>query len=160
MKRKTHPVVEQIEDEVRRVLDRLGYELLLITYSTGGGRPRLTVYIDKPGGVNIGDCQRASEQLSVLLDMLDPIARSYDLIVSSPGLNRPIVRDEDFVRFQGRLARVKRVAEDGSAQVVEGRIEQVRDGKVFLRDEKGHSQQVPLDEIEQANLVYEWEDEG
>jgi ribosome maturation factor RimP len=66
----------------------------------------LRLYLDKPGGVTLDDCRRISEELGDHLDVEDFIDRAYHLEVSSPGLDRPLTRDEDFVRFAGQTASV------------------------------------------------------
>ena len=64
------------------------------------------MFIDKPGGVGLDDCERLSTKLSALLDEQDPIRQSYYLEVSSPGLDRPLKHDSDFNRFQGKQVTV------------------------------------------------------
>ena len=62
----------------------------------------LRVYLDKPGGIDLDDCQMVSEKLSIMLDETDPIAENYRLEVSSPGLDRVLKKDKDFIRYNGR----------------------------------------------------------
>lgn len=155
--RKVHPVVQQIEQDLRQAVEEVGCELVLAKYGGPPRRPRLTVFVDRPGGVTLDDCQRVSHRLSQLLDLLDPIPSSYELIVSSPGLDRPLVREEDFMRFAGRLARVRRVRADGTKESVEGRLQGLQAGAAIL-EHGGKTEAVPLDEIEEAHLVSEWEE--
>jgi len=153
-----HPVVERIEGEVSGALRGLGYELVLAKFGGPRSHPTLTLYIDKPGGVTVADCQQATERLSVLLDILDPVPTSYNLLVSSPGLDRPLTRDDDFVRFAGQPVAVshrdgedRRVTTRGKLEGVEGEVALVRVGEKVER--------IPLGSIEQAHLVYEWEED-
>ena len=154
--RKVHPVLQKIEEDLRQVVEGLGYEYVMAKLSGPSQRPRLAVYVDRPGGVTLDDCQRISERLSVLLDMLDPIPGSYELIVSSPGLDRPLVREGDFVRFSGRLASIRRTTVDGKRETVQGRLLGLEAGAVIL-ERDGRTEAVPLDDIEEAHVVYEWE---
>lgn len=62
----------------------------------------LRVYLDKPGGIDLDDCQAVSEKLSLVLDEKDPIAENYLLEVSSPGLDRVLKKEKDFIRYNGR----------------------------------------------------------
>ena len=153
---KKHPVVEQIEDDVEQLVEGLGYELVLIKYSGPARRPTLTVFVDREGGITVDECARISERLSVLLDMLDPIPMSYSLVVSSPGVERPLVRERDFIRFAGRRATVTRHPAHGQRRSIVGTLRGVKDGAVLLEHE-GRTEQVPLDEIEDAHLVFEWD---
>lgn len=79
-----------------------GVELVDVEYVKEGGQYILRVYLDKPDGINIDDCQQVSNALSDLLDERDPIPEAYLLEVSSPGIDRPLKKDHDFVRFAGQ----------------------------------------------------------
>jgi ribosome maturation factor RimP len=154
--RKVHPVVQKIEPDLREVVEGLGFEYVLAKYGGPAGHPTLTVLADKPGGVTVEDCSLISRRLSVLLDMLEPISASYELVVSSPGIERPLVREEDYVRFSGQQARIK-WTKQGGKEVIQGRLMGVRDDTVVV-EAKGETKAVPLEEIEDAHLVYEWDE--
>ena len=96
---------EHIEDliakEVEQIIEGTGLELVDVEYV----RERnwyLRVFIDKEGGVDLEDCQAVSEKLSKVLDEKDPISDNYLLEVSSPGLDRVLKKEKDFIRYQGR----------------------------------------------------------
>lgn len=95
-----------LELQIRHILEpafnHLGYDLVQVTLS-GGARMRLQLIIDRLDEtiVNIDDCVRANKEASALLDVEDPIQGEYTLEVSSPGLDRPLVRPKDFIRFAG-----------------------------------------------------------
>jgi ribosome maturation factor RimP len=91
MRRKRHPVVEAILPQVQVMAGDYGYELVNITYGGPKRNPVLTIVIDKEGGVTADDCAQMSKRLGLLLDVLDPIPTSYQLAVSSPGIERPLV---------------------------------------------------------------------
>ncbi len=150
---KRHPVVEKVEAEIERTLTDYGYELVQVVYG-GPGRSRLlSVYIDKPGGVSVSDCQEMAGQLSVLLDVLDPISESYELVVSSPGVERPLTRDSDFERFAGKAAAV--TYSDGSQKKTqEGILLGLADDEVVLETTE-EAVRIPLSEIHGAHLVYD-----
>lgn len=85
----------------------LGLELLGIEFSQSGGGSLLRIYIDHPDrGVGIEDCERASREISALLDVNDPVAGRYTLEVSSPGLERPLFTMAHFERFIGEQAKI------------------------------------------------------
>ncbi len=158
MKISKHPVVRKIEAEVEQTVNDFGYELVQIRYGGEAEGRTLSIFIDRPDGVSAEDCSDMSRRLSMLLDSLDPIPGSYTLIVSSPGLDRPLTRDSDFDRFEGETAAVRYRAADGQRRTDTGLLRGVEDGNVVIEDE-GEAVRIPLDEIEQAHLVYDWEAE-
>lgn len=114
-------------------LDGLGYDLVRLTVS-GSRVPVLQVMAERRDGVAmmIDDCERISRALSAKLDVEDPIAGSYTLEVSSPGLDRPLTRPKDFVRFAGQVARVEtRQPQDGQRRF-KGRIARADEAVVTL----------------------------
>jgi ribosome maturation factor RimP len=105
------------------------------------------------------DCERVSQQLSVILDVEELIeGPGYILEVSSPGLDRALKKPADFERFTGRLAKISTAEPIGDAKFFEGRLAGVADGKVRM-ELKGRDARVvelPLETIRKANLVVEW----
>ena len=73
----------------------------------GRARAQLRIFIDQPQGGGLDDCERASREISALLDVEDPVPTGYTLEVSSPGIDRPLTRAEDFSRFAGHEARIE-----------------------------------------------------
>jgi ribosome maturation factor RimP len=113
--------IEDIAAElVRPIVDRLSFELVDVEFLKEGANWYLRIYIDKPGGIVIEDCQVVSEELSDRLDEADPIKQSYILEVSSPGLERPLKKDGDFERFKGEPVEVKLFQPVGGKKVFEG----------------------------------------
>ncbi|TCS73433.1 ribosome maturation factor RimP [Sulfuritortus calidifontis] len=125
----------------------MGYEVVALERV---GRGLLRLFIDKPGGIQIDDCVRVSNQLTRLFTVENV---DYDrLEVSSPGLDRPLVKEADFVRFAGQQAQVKlRLPMDGRRKYV-GQLVGVQDGAVQMRTEQGEVA-IPMTEIESARLV-------
>ncbi|AZT90185.1 ribosome maturation factor RimP [Caldicellulosiruptor changbaiensis] len=99
-------VTKRVEELVKPILEKYGFDLVAIEFKKEGKNHFLRVYIDKPGGITIDDCQLVSEELSNKLDIVDPIPFSYYLEVSSPGVDRPLVNDRDFIRNRGRVVDV------------------------------------------------------
>lgn len=94
-------IEELVAAEVEKIIAGTALELVDVEYV----RERnwyLRVFIDKQGGVDLEDCQAVSEKLSKILDEKDPISDNYLLEVSSPGLDRVLKKEKDFVRYQGR----------------------------------------------------------
>ncbi len=96
-----------IRDLIEPVIEDMGYELVLVemTGDSSGGQI-LRAYIDAPGGILLEDCEQVSKQVSAMLDVEDPIKGEYSLEVSSPGLERPLVKPEHFIRFRGSRVKV------------------------------------------------------
>lgn len=147
--------------DLRRMLEpgvrAYGCELVDVELVGGGRHPTLRVYIDKPGGVTVDDCADVSRQLSAILDVEDPIAASYTLEVSSPGLDRPLVTTEDFRRQLGETVKLRLYAPRDGRRNFTGRVREVRDDGVSLEIEGpgGRTERVDLsfEGIERARLV-------
>jgi ribosome maturation factor RimP len=156
---------ESIAERVRRlvepVLERDGYELVEVEWLRQGSRWTLRLFIDKPGGVGIDDCQAVSRTVEPILDVEDVIEPAYDLEVSSPGLDRPLRKPGDFDRYAGQRVHVKTygpVAGTAPASPARKRWSGVlagfRDGAVEI-DVDGVVHRVPHDQIAKANLEYD-----
>ncbi len=104
-------MVNPVKHEVWRVFEptivAMGYEFVGVEYVGEAGRNTLRVYIDTANGVNLEDCESVSHQLSGLLDVEDPIGGAYDLEVSSPGMDRPLFKVEDYQRFAGERVKIR-----------------------------------------------------
>ncbi len=118
------------------------------------GNMIVRVIIDSEQGISIDDCERVSRQLEALLDIEDPIEGSYNLEVSSPGLDRPLRKIEDFIRFKGRLARVITRQRIDNQTFFVGRIEDVQNDVVLLRL-KNKRVSIPYALISKARLEIE-----
>ena len=88
-------------------VERLGYEMSDLEVKLGGGHGVLRVFIDKPDGISLDDCEKVSLAISALLDVEDPLPGQYDLEVSSPGLDRKLTKIEHFQRFEGETLKVQ-----------------------------------------------------
>ncbi len=158
---------ESIADRARRVvepvLERDGYELVLVEWGREGPRWTLRLYIDRPGGITIDQCQEISRTVEPILDVEDFIEPAYDLEVSSPGVNRPLRKPKDFERFAGERAHVKTYGPiENTASGSPGRkswtgvLKGFVDGAVEL-DVDGVLHRIPHDQIAKANLEYDFE---
>ena len=109
--------------------------------------------------ISHSDCERVSQQLSVILDVEELIPRpGYVLEVSSPGMDRALKKPADFERFRGRLAKISTNEPVGEAKFFEGRLAGFADGKVRveLKGKEARTVEVPLEAIRKANLVVEF----
>ena len=99
-KRETYE--QKTEEILLPIVEKNGFELVDVEYVKEGGSWYLRAYIDKPGGINVDDCEIVSRELSDILDEKDFIDEAYILEVSSPGLGRPLKKEKDFKRSLGR----------------------------------------------------------
>ena len=121
-------VESQVEDIMAEILLGTDYELVDVEYVKEGRDWYLRIFIDKAGGIDLDDCQTISEQLSARLDNVDIISGAYILEVSSPGIDRILKKDKDFVREAGKVVDVTLYAPlDGKKSFV---------GELINRDEK------------------------
>ncbi len=132
----------------------MGIELVDVEFRREGHGWVLRVYIDRPRGVTLDDCSTVSREISHYLEVEDPIDHAYHLEVSSPGLERPLKKERDFVRFAGRRARVKLREKRDGQRVFTGILEGVREGAVLLRTDAGLAS-FPPEEIARARLLFE-----
>jgi ribosome maturation factor RimP len=130
----------------------LGFELVDVEYAADGGRNVLRIYIDSPAGITVDDCAKVSRQVSAVLDVEDPIPEQYVLEVSSPGLDRPLVKREDFERFAGQQVKVRmREAVTGRRNFKGTLVGVEGDAIVVHVDQERYS--LPMAKIERARLV-------
>jgi ribosome maturation factor RimP len=128
-------------------------EVVLVEIKGEGSNSIVRIFIDKPDGVSLEDCERFSKRFSVLLDVEDLIPFRYTLEVSSPGLNRPLVKESDFRRFCGKDAKIRvRRPIDGQKNF-KGKIESVNEGRVEFEVMPGKKVGIALIDIEKANLI-------
>ena len=92
---------QKTEEILNPIMEELGFELVDVEYVKEGSSWYLRAYIDKPGGININDCETVSRRLSDILDEKDFIDDAYIMEVSSPGLGRPLKKEKDFKRSLG-----------------------------------------------------------
>jgi ribosome maturation factor RimP len=160
--------VEKIRAIAGRVAATYGVELVEVELKGGGKARTLKITIDKPQGVNHEDCANVSREVSTILDVEDAVAGgSYTLEVSSPGLDRKLLKAEDYQRFTGsRVKLMTREPVHGNRHF-EGRLQRFQDGRLVLetitgkkKPKPGHAHpgqkvEIELANVEKANLVPE-----
>ena len=134
------------------VVKAMGYEMLGIEHIPNGKRSSLRIYIDNEQGIKLEDCSRVSQQIAGVLDVNDPIQGTYDLEVSSPGLDRPLFTVEHFRRFIGVEVKLNLREKIAGRRRLVGEISAVSDERVDVID-TGINYQIPVDVIDKARLV-------
>jgi len=142
---------EDLIGMLETTVERLGYELadLELQVSDHG---LLRLYIDSPDGISLEDCEAVSRQVSALLDVEDPIAGDYHLEVSSPGLDRRLVKAEHFARFAGERVKVKLKRLVDGRRNFKGKLVGYEEPNVVLTEGKAKFA-IPLQEIDTARIV-------
>jgi len=168
--------LDKVREAAERVARSLGLEVVDVEWKIGKQR-FLRVYIDKvppakpaeaiegeeaPSPypkISHADCERVSQQLSVILDVEELITGpGYTLEISSPGMDRALTKAADFERFAGRLAKISTAEPIGDAKFFEGRLQGFSDGNVRmeLKGKEARIVDIPLGAIRKANLVVEF----
>jgi ribosome maturation factor RimP len=161
-------VIPEIEHELEGRISDLGYELVDVRWGGSSRRPLLRLRIDRPDstpgtGVTVEDCAIVSRGLESWLDEHERLSERYTLEVSSPGVDRPLVRPGDFERFRGEMIAVK--GDDvlaGRARRLEGELVGLSHGDtegraVLMRLPGGDEVRIPMEDIRKAHLVFTWE---
>ena len=146
-------VARHLETLLERVIKEERLELVHIEYHAKVSPAVVRIYIDKPGGVNHRDCQKVSQQIGELLDEEDVIASRYLLEVSSPGIERPLFKEEDYQRFVGKEIRVITTEKIEDRRKFKGLIQSFSEGILTL-DLQGETCNLPFEKIRRANLVH------
>ena len=133
-------------------VERLGYELTDLEVRLGGKGGLVRVFIDKPEGIGLADCERVSEAVSALLDVEDPVPGNYDLEVSSPGLDRKLTKKEHFQRFTGETVKVRTRFPVEGRRRFRGKLMSVDDEEIVVEVD-GQMHSLALATIDTARLV-------
>jgi ribosome maturation factor RimP len=147
---------ERVRQFVRQVVQGQGYELVEVEFKGAGKSSVLRIFIDKADGISHRDCELVSEQVGTVLEVEDLIPSSYTLEVSSPGLDRKLVKESDYTRFDGKLARIQTRIPLNQQKIFRGRLQGLYSGKVRLELQKGDLLEIPLDVIQEARLEIDW----
>ncbi len=144
--------MQDLTDLFEPVVESMGYELVGIEFHGSEHHGVLRVYIDQEQGITVDDCADVSRQISALLDVEDPISQAYDLEVSSPGINRPLFKLEDYERFNGSKAKIKlAVALDGRKNF--SGILQGTDNQTVRINVDNETFELPFHDIAKAHLI-------
>jgi ribosome maturation factor RimP len=131
----------------------MGMEIVLLEIKGEGNSSILRTYIDQPSGITLDDCERFSKRFSVALDVEDWIPFSYVMEISSPGVNRPLVKEADFQRFCGKNAKVRTRLPIEGQRSLKGRLAGVIEGKLTLEVSQEKRVVIALTDIEKASLI-------
>ncbi|MEE8625965.1 MAG: ribosome maturation factor RimP [Acidiferrobacterales bacterium] len=145
-------VRSELRDVLEPTVTAMGFELVHVELAGSSRNPVLRVYMDGPGGVSVGDCARVSTQLSAVLDVEDRVEGPYMLEVSSPGLDRPLVKRADFERFAGEIIKIRMRAPLAGQRNFKGCLIGISGDHVLL-DVGQEKLDLAFESIEKARLV-------
>ena len=146
------PVSQAIVSLIEAVLVIEELELVDVEYKKEGKNWVLRIFIDKEGGVTIADCQKISRLTGDLIDVEATITTAYSLAVSSPGLNRVLKREKDFLKFKGKQIYLHSLSPFDNRRKFKGILTDFKEQTVFLEVD-GKVIGIPLHQVGKANLV-------
>lgn len=140
---------------IEPTLEAMGYALVRVVIVGAAGRPTLQVMAERNDGaeMSVDDCAAISEAISAVLDVEDPISGAYTLEVSSPGIDRPLVKKADYERFAGFEAKLETAQPIGGRKRFRGRVLGTSAEAVRVKLDTGDEVELPLDSIAKAKLV-------
>ena len=151
-------VKELITMELEEFLEKSGYELYNVEFVKEGKDWFLRVFIDRTQstegqGISTDDCEKVSKYLSARLDELDPIKQNYYLEVSSPGIDRALIKDSDYVKFAGRFVDVTLYQAMNGRKTIFGKLSGIEDGNLIILDEKENRIDIPMEKVSKTKLA-------
>ena len=157
-KLKVEAVGEQVRAVAQRVTEGRGYELTDVEVKRDRGAFVVRLFVDKDGGIGLEELQEVSEEVSAILDAEDPIASSYTLEVSSPGLDRPLHGERDYRKAVGKLVKLSSYDLVDGRRHWTGRLTAFDQGvvSVTLEKEGGSVARIPLEKIAHGRLEVEF----
>lgn len=142
----------QITELIESAVEGLGFELVRVTYG-GGRKPTLQIMAERPDGtMSVDDCARLSREVSLILDVEDPLPGEYLLEVSSPGVDRPLTRPKDFERWVGFETKVELANQIDGRRRFKGRMTAYNGSEVVMETEEGQVV-LPFGDIAKAKLI-------
>jgi ribosome maturation factor RimP len=145
-------ILQQIDGLVTPILREHGAELVDMAFVHEHGQWVLRFFLDKAGGITLDDCAQISDHIGRALDATDLISQRYSLEVSSPGLDRPLKKEQDFQRFLGERVDVTLFAPIEGRRHFRGNIAAADAGIVTVRDAEGRNFDLPLSGVAKAKL--------
>jgi ribosome maturation factor RimP len=150
-------IASKIEEIAQRVAESEGLEIVEVEVKGGGAHRFVRISIDKPEGVSHGDCETISQQVGTILDVEDVVPGGrYTLEVSSPGVERKLLKPQDYQRFQGKKAKVTLREPLEGRRNWEGTLAGLEEGLIRLDPERGDPVRFTFEQVQKANLKFEW----
>lgn len=152
----TKKIINEVSPLVEGFLHESGMEMVDLEFRFESGRWTLRIFIDKEGGVTVDDCANVNKELGYLIEAKNIIDYHYVFEVSSPGLNRPLKKEKDFIRSIGKMIKLELARPVNKRSKFTGRLTNVREGMISLLVDDGSLVELPLREIDKARVKYEF----
>lgn len=150
-------IIEKIEKIVTPVVNEMGLSLVDIEYMQDGGCWYVRIYVENLNGeITLEECAAISGKIDEDVDKL--IEQRFFLEVSSPGIERPLKKIEDFIRFKGEKIKVSLKHKINDKKSFEGIITECKDNIIFLEIEEENIVEIPFSEVKKANIIYEFDE--
>ncbi len=146
-------VVDVVRDLVKGHLASNGLELVDVEFVKEGPHRYLRVIIDKDGGVGLDDCGLVSKYLNKRLDEVDPIEENYFLEVTSPGVEREFKKDEDYLKYAGKMVQVNLYQPIEGEKVIQGTLVGLKDNKIILTRDDSNTVEIPKSKAAVVKLL-------
>jgi len=148
-------ITESIIQIIEPVIQVESLELVDVEYKKIGQTWTLRVYIDKDQGITVDDCQKISHQIEDMIEIDELIPNPFVMEVSSPGLDRPLKKEKDFLRYRDKAIGIKTFSPIENRRNFQGIIQDCKDQILYLKEE-GTSIKISLDKIAKAKLIIEF----
>lgn len=150
-------IIEKVEKIVTPVVNEMGLSLVDIEYMQDGGYWYVRIYVENLNGeITLEECAAISGKIDEDVDKL--IEQRFFLEVSSPGIERPLKKIEDFIRFKGEKIKVSLKHKINDKKSFEGIITECKDNIIFLEIEEENIVEIPFSEVKKANIIYEFDE--
>lgn len=150
-------IIEKIEKIVTPVVEEMGLSLVDVEYMQDGGYWYVRIYVENLNGeITLEDCATISGKVDEDIDKL--IEQRFFLEISSPGIERPLKKLDDYIRFKGEKIKVSLKHKLDDKKNFEGIIADCKENIILLEIEEGNSIEIPFSEIRKANIVYEFDE--
>lgn len=150
-------IIEKIEKIVTPVVNEMGLSLVDIEYMQDGGYWYVRIYVENLNGeITLEECAAISGKIDEDVDKV--IEQRFFLEVSSPGIERPLKKIEDFIRFKGEKIKVSLKHKINDKKSFEGIITECKDNIIFLEIEEENIVEIPFSEVKKANIIYEFDE--
>ncbi len=151
-------IKELVAEELAGFLEENGYELYNVEFIKEGKDWFLRVFIERAEdasdiGIGTDDCEKVSRYLSARMDELDPIEQNYYLEVSSPGIDRVLIKESDYTRFAGRYVDVTLYQGINGSKTLFGKLEGIKDGSMVITDDKENRIEIPMEKVAKTRLA-------
>ena len=154
---KIQKIIEKIEKIVTPVVNEMGLSLVDIEYMQDGGYWYVRIYVENLNEeITLEECAAISGKIDEDVDKL--IEQRFFLEVSSPGIERPLKKIEDFIRFKGEKIKVSLKHKINDKKSFEGIITECKDNIIFLEIEEENIVEIPFSEVKKANIIYEFDE--